>query len=69
MFYFCMFEVFFFYILVDNRFVFCFISFCMIFEVLFFSTLKHIPFLGLNMLVHHASLIIGSLPSTLKLRN
>lgn len=63
--FFCMFEFFPFYIVVDHRLMFCFTLFHMICEVLFLSTLKHF-------IIYErppTSLIIDSLPSGLKWRN
>ena len=54
-----------FYTVVDHRFIFCFTLFCMIWGVLFLSTLKHF-----HIYVHPpTSLIIDSLPSGLKGRS
>lgn len=59
----------FFYIPVDNRFLFCLTLFYMIFGVLFLSALRHIPLRALNMLghLHHWSLVCC--PQLLKWRN
>ena len=63
--FFCMFEFFPFYIVVDHRLMFCFTLFRMICEVLFLSTLKHFIIYDRP----PTSLIIDSLPSGLKWRN
>lgn len=57
--FFCMFEFFSYSSWWNSKFIFCFTLFCMIFEVLFFFTGKHILFRGLSMLghLHHWCLV------------
>lgn len=54
---------------VENGFIFSFTLFCMFFEVLFLIYLETCPFMGAHYVRPPASLIISSLPLSLKSRN